>query len=365
MDYKLRRQRLKRKLRRNKIDALLVSQPENRRYLSGYTSKDHTISESSGFLYIPARGKSLLLTDFRYRLQAEKETDLPVQLYTKGMVSLLRQLISVSAIKRFGFESHYTLHSLSVQFNKIGENKKIEFVPLSDLVESMRVIKSEKEIDVIRTSVRLNEKVFNKIFKYLSPEMSEVDVAIELETAMRKAGAESPSFDTIVAAGKNGALPHAVPKSSHLGSARSIIVDMGLILSGYCSDMTRTFMLGKPDKRYTDVHRLVRKAHKAGIRAVRAGVTAKEVDGAARKTISDGGYGKYFGHSLGHGVGLAVHEEPRISTRSRRKLKAGMVITIEPGIYIPGWGGVRLENMVVVREDGCEELNKDTTWLDI
>ena len=189
MNYKLRRQRLKKKLRRNKIDALLVSQPENRRYLSGYCSQDHTISESSGFLYIPARGKSLLLTDFRFKLQAEKEADLPVRLYTKGMVSLLKQLISASAIKRFGFESRYTLHSLSVEFNKIAKKKKIEFVPLSDLVESMRVVKSEKEIDLIRTSVRLNEKVFKKIFKHLSPEMREIDVAIELETAMRRAGA--------------------------------------------------------------------------------------------------------------------------------------------------------------------------------
>lgn len=365
MDYKLRRQRLKKKLRRNKIDALLVSQPENRRYLSGYSSQDHTISESSGFLFVPARGKTLLLTDFRFKLQAEKETDLPVKLYTKGMVSLLRQLISASALKRIGFESRYTLHSLSVEFDNIGKKQKIEFVPLSDLVESMRVIKSEKEIEVLRASVRLNEKVFKKIFNHLSPEMREVDVAIELEIAMRGAGAESPSFDTIVAAGNNAALPHAVPQTSHLGTGRSIIVDMGLKLSGYCSDMTRTLVLGSPDKRYTEIHRLVRKAHKAGIRAVRAGVTAKEVDRAARKIISDAGYGKYFGHSLGHGVGLAVHEDPRVSARSRRKLKAGMVITIEPGIYIPGWGGVRLENMVVVREDGCEELNRDTTWLDI
>jgi len=365
MDYKHRRQRLKKKLRHNKIDVLLVAQPENRRYLSGFSSQDHTISESSGFLYIPARGKSLLLTDFRYKLQAEKETDLPVQLYSKSMLSLLEKLMSASRIRRFGFESHYTLHSLSARFDKIGEKKNIEFIPLSDPVERMRVIKSEKEIDLIRNSVRLNEKVFSQIFQDLSPQMSEIDVAIALETAMRKAGAESPSFDTIVAAGSNSALPHAVPTTTVLGPARSIIIDMGLILSGYCSDMTRTFVLGKPDKRFMDIHRLVRKAHTAGIRAVRAGATAQDVDRAARKIISEAGYGKYFGHSLGHGVGLAVHEEPRVSARSRRKLKAGMVITIEPGIYIPGWGGVRLENMVVVRQDGCEALNKDETWLDI
>ncbi len=365
MDYKPRRQLLKKKLRRNKIDALLVSQPENRRYLSGFSAQDHTIAESSGFLYIPARGSSLLLTDFRYKLQAEKQTDLPVQLYSKGMVSLLKELMTAAGVKRLGFESHYTLHSMAVEYNKIAEKEKIDFIPLSHLVETMRVIKSEKEIDLIRNSVKLNEKVFSEIYQHLSPEMTETDVAIEIETAMRRAGAEAASFDTIVAAGKNSAFPHAVPGDTHLGQGRSIIVDMGLVLSGYCSDMTRTFLLGTPDKRFIDIHRLVRKAQKAGIREVKAGALAKDVDRAARKIISDEGYGRYFGHSLGHGVGLAVHEQPRVSVRNRRKLKAGMVITIEPGIYLPGWGGVRLENMVVVREGGCEELNNDATWLDL
>jgi len=365
MDYKLRRQRLKKKLRRNKIDALLVSQPENRRYLSGYSPLDHTIAESSGFLYVPARGRSLLLTDFRFKLQAEKETDLPVQLYRRGMVSLLKQLVAASGVKRLGFESHYTLHSLTVEYDKIAKKLAIDFIPLSHLVENMRVIKSEQEIDMIRRSVRLNEKVFANIYHRLVPQMSETDVAIEIETTMRKAGAETASFATIVAAGKNSALPHAVPGTSHLESGGSIIIDMGLVLAGYCSDMTRTFLLGTPNKRFVEIHRLVREAQKAGMREVRAGVLAKDVDRAARKKISDAGYGRYFGHSLGHGVGLAVHEQPRVSAGNRRKLKAGMVITIEPGIYIPGWGGVRLENMVVVRDDGCEALNLDTTWLDI
>jgi len=365
MDYKQRRHRLKRALKRRNIDALLVSQPDNRRYLSGFTPHDHAISESSGVLFIPSRGTSLLLTDFRYRLQAEQETDVPVRIYSKGMISLLTQLLSASDVKRFGFESHYTLHSVSLEYDKIQRKKNIEFIPLTGLVERMRVIKSEDEIDLIRASVKLNETVFQEFFPQISPEMTEIDVASELETAMRKGGASSPSFDTIVAAGDNGALPHAVPTPRVLGSGKSITIDMGLILSGYCSDMTRTFVLGSPDKRYMEIHRLVRKAQKAGVRAVQAGVTARDVDSAARKIISDAGYGNYFGHSLGHGVGLAVHEEPRVSARSRRKLKTGMIITIEPGIYIPGWGGVRLENMVAVRDSGCEVLNGDETWLDI
>ncbi len=365
MDFKLRRRHLKKTLRRKKIDALLISQPENRRYLSGYSAQDHSIAESSGFLYIPARGETLLLTDFRFKLQAEKESDLPVHLYTRGLLPLLSRLLATSGVKKFGFESHYTLHSRSVEFAKIGDKDKISLIPLTGLVEKMRVIKSEEEINLIRNSVRLNENVFQKIFKTISPEMSEIDVAIEFESAMRSGGAESAAFETIVAAGNNSALPHAVPTDSLLGRGQAIVVDMGLILSGYCSDMTRTFVLGTPDKRYRELHRLVRKAQKAGIQAVKGGAAACTVDRAARKIISDAGYGKYFGHSLGHGVGQAVHELPRVSARNRSKLKAGMVITIEPGIYIPGWGGIRLENMVVVREDGCEDLNRDTTWLDI
>ena len=365
MDFKLRRRNLKKILRRKKIDALLISQPENRRYLSGYGAQDHSITESSGFLYIPARDQSLLLTDSRFKLQAEKESDLPVHLYSRGLLPLLSRLLAASGVKRFGFESHYTLHSRSVELDKIGDKHKISLNPLSGLVERMRVIKSEDEINLIRNSVRLNEKLFQRIFKTISPEMREIDVAIKVETAMRSGGAESAAFDTIVAAGSNSALPHAVPTDRLLGRGQPIVVDMGLILSGYCSDMTRTFVLGPPDKRYRDIHRLVRKAQKAGIQAVKAGAAACTVDRAARKIISDAGYGKYFGHSLGHGVGQAVHEQPRVSSRSSVKLKAGMVITIEPGIYIPGWGGIRLENMVVVREDGCEDLNRDVTWLDL
>jgi Xaa-Pro aminopeptidase len=182
---------------------------------------------------------------------------------------------------------------------------------------------------------------------------------------MRVKGAESASFDSIGASGDNSALPHAVPTTSHIAGNRPLTIDMGLVLDGYCSDMTRTFVPGKADKKYKELHRIVRRAQLAGMKAIRAGVSARDVDKAARDVIADAGYGEYFGHSLGHGVGIAVHEAPRLATRSKKKLKAGMIVTVEPGIYIPGWGGIRLENMVLVQEDGCENLNSDTTWLDI
>ncbi len=366
MDYRNRIATLQKQLRRKKVDALLVSQPQNRRYLSGYTAMDHNIGESSGSLIIPAKGKGFLLTDFRYQLQAEKEAaHLQIQLYPRGLIALLKKLLPKIGIATLAFESDYILHS---NYNDMRDNMKkkgIKLVPTKGLIEKMRVIKDEDEINLIRKSVTLNEQVFQEIYQAISSSKTEIDVALAIEQSMRKQGAEAPSFDSIVASGNNSALPHAVPTTDKISKNRPLTIDMGLILDGYCSDMTRTFVPGKADKKYKKIHRIVRKAQRAGIAAIRAGITGKEVDKAARDVIADAGYGKYFGHSLGHGVGLAVHEAPRLATRANTKLKAGMVVTIEPGIYIPGWGGIRLEDMAIVRDDGCEILNSDTTWLDI
>ena len=366
MDYQHRIQTLQAKLRRKKINALLVSQPENRRYLSGYKGGDHGIGESSGLLLVPAMGTVHLLTDFRYELQAKG--DVPwaeTVIYRKGALQLLSQLLPALAITTLGFESDYTLHSVADKMSSTLGKKGIKIVPTEGLVESMREIKDEQELSLIRRSVQLNEAVFADIYTTLGQYSTEVDIALAIELAMRKKGAEQPSFATIVASGANGALPHAVPGNSPLTAKSSLTIDMGLILDGYCSDMTRNVVTGTPDKCYKERHRLVRRAQLAGAAAIRAGARCSVVDKAARDIIAGAGYGEYFGHSLGHGVGLAVHEEPRLSSRSNKILKAGMVVTVEPGIYIPGWGGIRLENMYVVREDGSENLNSDTTWLDI
>lgn len=366
MEYASRLNRLRKSLAARKIDALLVSRPENRRYLSGYTACDHGIAETSGLLLIPKQGTPYLLTDFRFKEQAEREAELyEILLYPKGMLPLLRKLCGDLGINRLGFESHYTLHSTAEKLKEMGERQGVEILPLSGTVERLRVIKDENEIALIRRSVKLNEQVFQETFASLDDTATEVDVALEIATRMRKIGAERESFETIVAAGAASSLPHAVPGPSKLVKNGPLLIDMGLILDGYCSDMTRSFCLGKADDEYRKIHRIVRQAQLQGIKAVKAGVTCREVDQAARKVIEDAGYGKYFGHALGHGVGLAVHEEPRISPKSRKKLRSGMVITIEPGIYIPGWGGIRLENMVAVRDDGCEVLNHDTTMLDL
>ena len=366
MDYYKRIARLQERLRRRKLDCMLVSRPENRRYLSGYQGGDHGINESSGMLLVPARGQVRLLTDFRYKIQAER--DVPwaeVVLYSQGTFNLLLDLLPKLRVSSLAFESHYTLHSSAAKMTATLQKKGIDTIPLTDFIEAQRIIKDEEEIDLIRKAVHLNEAVFTEIFGSLADYKTEIDVSLAIESAMRRKGAEGASFNSIVASGENASLPHAVPGPTALRGDAPLTIDMGLVLNGYCSDMTRNFVPGTPDERYLELHRLVRKAQLAGMSAVRHGARACDVDHAARNVIECAGYGQYFGHSLGHGVGLAVHEEPRVSSHNKRKLQTGMVITIEPGIYIPGWGGIRLENMVVVRSDGYENLNRDTTWLDI
>ena len=366
MRYQQRIDKIQAVLRRKKLDALLVSQPENRRYLSGYSALDHGIAETAGLLLVPAKGDPWLLTDFRFKLQAEAEAGfLRIGLYPKGLLALLREMLPDLGIRTLGFESYYTLYSFAEKLNALSEKTGVRFVPTTDLVEKLRIIKDEDEIAKLRASVDLNEKVFDEVYSSLRPGQTEREIALVIESTMRRMGAQSPSFDTIVATGSNSALPHAVPGPVAINKDQPVMIDMGLILDGYCSDMTRTFVIGQPDERFLAIHRLVRRAQLAAIETIRAGVAAAKVDAVARDIIAAAGYGQAFGHSLGHGVGLAVHEEPRLSSRNGKKLEAGMVVTVEPGIYIPEWGGVRLENMVVVRADGCELLNINSTWLDL
>ena len=358
--------RLQASLRRRRVDGLLVSQPDNRRYLSGYTAPDHGIQESSGLLLIPAKGRPYLLTDARFTLQAEAEAQLfLVELYSRGLLPLLERLINRLGLQSLAFESDYLLHSTFQRLAGMANKRGLTLVPQLGLIEAMREVKSADELELLRASTRLNETVFQSVYATIEPGMTEREIALALELTMREMGAEGPSFPTIVAFGTNAARPHAVPTDRELQAGDLVLIDMGLIHRGYCSDMTRTFVAGRPDRTYIDRHRVVRAAMQAGIGAIRAGVTGAEVDRVARQVIADAGYGDHFGHSLGHGVGLAVHEAPRLSRTNRKKLRAGMVVTVEPGIYLPEWGGIRLENMVVVGEHGPEVLNRDTTGLDL
>jgi Xaa-Pro aminopeptidase len=358
--------KLQASLRRRNISAFLVTHPANRRYLSGYTPGDHSIEESSGVLLIPSRGVSYLLTDSRFTLQAEEEAaGFTVRLYTGGLVALLRNMLPDLKAVRLGFESHYMLHATAGKLAAMAKQLKLELVPLTGVVERLRAVKSPEEIAKIRAAVLLNEQVFERVYPTIRPGMSETAVALALDNTMREMGAESPSFETIVAFGANSAKPHAVPSQRILRRGETVLVDMGLVLDGYCSDMTRTFVTGKPGAVFTERLRIVRRAQLAAIDVIRAGITCREVDRAARQVIREAGYGEFFGHALGHGVGINVHEAPSLSSRSRKKLRAGMIVTVEPGIYLPEWGGIRLENMVAVREKGCDVLNRNTTFLDL
>jgi Xaa-Pro aminopeptidase len=353
-------------IRRKGADALLVTQPENRRYLSGYRATDLSIAESSGFLLVPTRGTPLLITDSRYQLQAEKEAaGFEVVLLRGSFLGALKRLLGRLGLRQLTFESHYMLYGAAMGLMDVGKKQGIEVKPVSCMIEKLRIRKTPEEIQKIRQSVLLNETVFQEVFARLKPGQTEREVALAIESTMMQRGAEAPAFPTIVAAGPNAALPHAVPTDRIINKGETIIIDMGLKLEGYCSDMTRTVVLGKPDKSTVKIIRLVRRAQRAALKIIKAGISARDADSAAREVISEAGYGKNFGHGLGHGVGLAVHEAPSLNRMRRNKLQPGMVVTVEPGIYLPGLGGVRLENMVVVEEKGCTILNRDKTFLDL
>ncbi|MFZ5775939.1 MAG: M24 family metallopeptidase [Thermodesulfobacteriota bacterium] len=357
--------RLRHGLGHRRLDALLVTQPDNRRFLSGYTAIDHAINESAGVLLIPRSGDPFLLTDSRFELQAREEAkDFAVKLYPRGLFPLLRSLLRKLKIKRLGFESHYFLHATAQRLSALAEKLTVELVPLSGVVEELRLVKTGEELAKIEKSVRLNERVFQEVYRTLQPGQTERAVARAIENAMYAMGAERPSFDTIVASGPNAALPHATPSNRQIQQGETIVIDMGLILDGYCSDMTRTVVLGTPDERTVSLFRLVRRAQLAGLSSLRAGVSGMAVDKIARGVIEQAGLGERFGHGLGHGVGLNVHEGPSLNWRNRKPLQSGMVVTVEPGVYLPGWGGIRLENMAVIEEHGCRILNQDTTCLD-
>jgi len=353
-------------LRRRRLGAFLIARPENRRYVSGYTALDHDIAESSGALLITAAGDRFLLTDFRYREQAEKEApSFNILTHSRGMTGRLFSLLAARGVRSLAFESDYTLFSHYEKMRREAAAAGVSLHPLTGVVERLRAVKTDAEIKAIAKAVALNERVFQQILPRIEPGRSEREIALLIENTMRALGAERPSFDTIVASGPNAALPHATPGERRLREGEPIVIDMGLVLDGYCSDMTRTIVLGGMDERCRRVFRLVRAAQKAAIKEIAPGRLCREIDAIARNVITEAGHGRHFGHGLGHGVGLAVHESPSLSPRCRKKLRAGMVVTVEPGIYIEGWGGVRLENMVAVTSAGCDILNKDTTFLDL
>ena len=334
---------------------------ENRRYLSGFTGEDTHFDESAGALFI-TNTKLVLATDSRFVLQAQNEAPLyEIVCYEKGLVEELPVILRTLKTQRLGFESERMSY---FQYNKITrrlESDKLKVVELAateNIVEDLRVIKEEAEIEATKKALAIAESVFTEFAGKIKPGMTEKEAAWVLEKGLREAGADALSFPVICASGPNSALPHAIPGNREIKKGEPILFDWGVRLNGYCSDTSRTLVIGKPNDMFKKVYQTVLAAQLKAIDAIKPVISSKDVDKMARDHINNTGFKGKFGHGLGHGTGLAVHEQPRLSPLKDTKLESGMIFTVEPAIYISGWGGVRIENQVVVREGGAEVLNQ-------
>ncbi|HYH01182.1 MAG TPA: Xaa-Pro peptidase family protein [Terriglobales bacterium] len=348
MDYLGRQQKTLELMRREKVDALLVTHLPNVCYLCGFTG-------SAAVLAIAGR-RIALFTDGRYTAQAREETRGAKVVIAKGpALTAAAKWLEKSRPKVVGVEAEHLTLSLSSALKKLLP-PKARLRETRGLVERFRIIKEPGEVERIRAAVVLGASLLDAALKVLKPGIAETRVAAEIEYAARQAGAAGMSFDTIVASGPRSALPHGRASDAAVPRNGFVVMDFGVILAGYCSDMTRTVHVGRMPRQQRQMYEAVREAQQAGIDAVRAGVDVGRVDAAARKVLARAGLGKYFTHSTGHGLGLEIHELPRVARGVADVLEAGTVITIEPGVYVPGVGGVRIEDVVVVTEGGCEVL---------
>lgn len=344
-----------------RLDALVITNVANRRYLSGFTG-------SAGTLLVSAE-RALLFSDFRYQAQAAQEApDFEFRLLANAsalpsaLLAALREQGLDTPRARLGFESadvSVAQYSVWQQAFKT-EQLQVSWLATEGLVEQVRLHKDAAELATLRRAIAITDQAFAAVRPLLRPEMRERDVAWELEKAMRERGADGVAFDIIVAGGDNGSRPHARAGDDQLGRGRPIVMDFGARLEGYHADMTRTVILGEADEQFWQVYNTVLAAQQAAEAGVRPGLTGQQADSIAREQIAAAGYGDAFGHSLGHGVGLVIHEGPRLAQTSQDLLAAGAVVSIEPGIYLLGWGGVRIEDLVVLTETGLDVLTQSS-----
>jgi Xaa-Pro aminopeptidase len=353
MDHAARRRRLIDRLADLEVEAVLMTRRENVRYLTGF-------SGSNGQLLLgPAI--ALFLTDSRYEEQSSHEArDLDRRVYPRSFVPAFAEACREASLRRVGFEAEGVTFGTH---RRLGDESGIELVPTEGLVERFRWAKDPEEIRLLERAQEITDEAFDRVVPKLTEGITEARAAFELEVAMREAGAEAVGFDTIVAFGENAAEPHHHPTDRPLRPGDLVKMDFGCAVKGYHSDMTRTVAFGDPGAELREVYEVVRRAQEAGREAVRAGVTGSEPDRAARSVIEAAGFGDRFGHSLGHGVGLEIHEGPSLRAGSEDELPVGAVVTVEPGVYLPGRGGVRIEDMVVVTEDGSRALPRTTREL--
>mgnify|MGYP001813420601 FL=1 len=351
--------RLRDKLAPHDLDAFLVLIEANRRYLSGYTGEDGQFDETAGALLITGE-HCILATDSRYDLQARQEApEFEIVCYRKSLYDELPRLFTRVNARRVGFESaRLTVKHHQDLIDRLQKAEiPVRMIATDDQVEALRRSKDLQEMAITQKAVQCAETAFRQLTEWMRPGMTERAVARKLEDLMREAGAESASFPIIVAAGPNGAKPHAVPGKRPIEAGEPILLDWGARVNGYCSDISRTVIFGSPDTQFNKIYTTVREAQAAAIAAIRPGACGQAVDRVARQVIENAGFGDHFGHSLGHGTGLCIHEAPRLSPHSDDTLTPGMIVTVEPGIYLPDWGGIRLENQVVVTENGADILN--------
>jgi Xaa-Pro aminopeptidase len=332
----------------SKLDALVITHLPNVRYLSGFTG-------TAGVLLLSAK-KNYFITDGRYTSQANEQVEGAKIVITKGpALEAAAQIIGRQKFRRIGIEAEHMPVSQSIRLQKMLP-RKARLKETSVLVERIRLVKDPGELAAIERTVHLGADLFQVALKAIKPGVAETDVAAEIEYAARKRGAEGMSFSTIVASGPRSALPHGVASTAAIPAKGFVVLDFGVILAGYCSDMTRTVHVGKPTPEARRMYQSVLDAQLAGVDAVRAGATAGDVDFACRNVLRRAKLDRFFTHSTGHGVGLEIHELPRLARKQQDKLASGMVVTIEPGVYVEGKGGIRIEDMVAVTDDGCDIL---------
>ncbi|MBN1755011.1 aminopeptidase P family protein [bacterium] len=345
----MRIDKIKEMVRDNNLDMLILTELTNIRYLVGY-------SGSSGLLAVTP-DDAYFATDFRYKSQIEREVrGAKKYIIEKTLLDLFDMAGALKGASRIGFEREHISYAV---FQKLKDTfPEAEFVETKMWVEDILMVKEPDEIEKIGQASRIAEQALESCRPYLKPGITELEFAAELEYRMKKLGSEYPAFTTIVASGPNAALPHAHASRREFQTGDLVVVDYGAIYEGYCCDITRTFALGDIQPELQDIYEIVKEANQLAIDRAQAGMAAQDLDKIARDYITQKGYGDYFGHSLGHGIGLLVHDYPRVSSRDSTILKEGMVVTIEPGIYLPDKGGVRIEDDVVIHDQGCEVITR-------
>ena len=335
------------------IDGFLVTNPYSRRYMTGFTGTAGTA--------VISRDDAVFITDFRYTEQAaEQISGFRIVKQSGLMKDAVAEQVTAMGIKKIGFEQDTLPYA---EYDRYRKATEAEWIPVSGVIEKLRMVKTDEELRTIRKAADIADKAFSHILTFIKPGVTELEVSNELEFFMRRLGAAESSFDTIVASGKRSALPHGVATDKTIENGDMVTLDFGALYDGYVSDITRTVAVGEPSEELKKIYHIVLEAQQRACSALKPGMTGKEADAVARDYIKEHGYGEAFGHSTGHGIGLEVHEGPGLSFRSDTVLEPGMVVTVEPGIYVPGLGGVRIEDDVLITEDGCELLTSSPKQL--